>query len=29
VYDYAWFVGFIIAGGLYSLLMRWRGTGVV
>jgi nucleobase:cation symporter-1, NCS1 family len=29
VYDYAWFVGFIIAGGLYSLLMRWGGTGVV
>lgn len=26
LYDYAWFVGFFIAGGLYSLLMRGRGV---
>ncbi len=26
LYDYAWFVGFFVAGGLYSLLMRARGV---
>jgi cytosine/uracil/thiamine/allantoin permease len=25
LYDYAWFVGFFLAGGVYALLMR---TGV-
>jgi nucleobase:cation symporter-1, NCS1 family len=24
LYDYAWFVGFVVAGGVYSLLMRLR-----
>jgi NCS1 family nucleobase:cation symporter-1 len=24
LYDYAWFVGFLISGGLYVLLMRGR-----
>jgi nucleobase:cation symporter-1, NCS1 family len=24
LYDYAWFAGFFISGGLYLLLMRWR-----
>jgi cytosine/uracil/thiamine/allantoin permease len=24
LYDYAWFVGFLAAGGLYALLMRVR-----
>jgi cytosine/uracil/thiamine/allantoin permease len=24
LYDYAWFVGFFAAGGLYALLMRVR-----
>jgi NCS1 family nucleobase:cation symporter-1 len=24
LYDYAWFVGFFVAGGIYLLLMRRR-----
>jgi len=26
LYDYAWFVGFFVSGGLYYLLMRGPGS---
>jgi NCS1 family nucleobase:cation symporter-1 len=28
LYDYAWFVGFIVSGGLYFLLMHWQVPGL-
>jgi cytosine/uracil/thiamine/allantoin permease len=25
LYDYAWFIGFVVSGGVYFLLMRQQG----